>query len=241
MRLLLLATALAAAITAIPDAGSAQQRQRPGQGGQGQGQGQGRGDDQKESRAKKERDKAWQPTARLPGERNAGPCPYVKVLYDAGRYVEFAEGRETAAAVAWSGEIQGIDASCTYREDDPIKIDLDVAFNFGKGPRAEGGSKSYRWWVAVTERNRTVLAKEYFVTEARFAGGAERAAVTERLGGIVIPRASQSVSGSNFEVLVGFEVTPKMAEFNREGKRFRVDAGQTQAQASPTQGAATTR
>ena len=37
-------------------------------------------------------------------------------------------------------------------------------------------------------------------------------------------------------MLVGFDVTPEMAAFNREGKRFRVNAGQTaQAQQGQTQ------
>ena len=44
------------------------------------------------------------------------------------------------------------------------------------------------------------------------------------LGDIVIPRKDATVSGNNFEVLIGFEVTPQMAEFNREGKRFRITA-----------------
>ena len=35
----------------------------------------------------------------LPDVANAGPCPFVKVLYDAGRYHEFEGGRETASAV----------------------------------------------------------------------------------------------------------------------------------------------
>ena len=34
-----------------------------------------------------------------------------------------------------------------------------------------------------------------------------------------------NVSGSNFEVLVGFDVTPEMAAFNQAGKRFRANAG----------------
>jgi hypothetical protein len=33
------------------------------------------------------------------------------------------------------------------------------------------------------------------------------------------------VSGENFEILVGFDVTPEMADFNRQGKRFRINVG----------------
>ena len=37
----------------------------------------------------------------------------------------------------------------------------------------------------------------------------------------------------NFEVLIGFDVTPEMVEFNRSGSRFRVNAGTTPATPAP--------
>ena len=39
-----------------------------------------------------------------------------------------------------------------------------------------------------------------------------------------LPRGDATTSGENFEILIGFDVTPQMAEFNRLGKRFRVNA-----------------
>jgi hypothetical protein len=181
-------------------------------------------------RRKEQAKKDWNPAmAPLPGQRNAGPCPFVKVLYDAARYVEFQDEREASAAVVWSGEIDGVRADCRYRGDDPIDLDVDVVFSLGKGPQAQGDRKSYRYWVAVTDRNRSVLAKEYFDVEARFDKGEDRTRVVEKLRGITIPRAEETTSGANFEVLVGFDVTEKMAAFNRDGKRFRVNAGQQAA------------
>ena len=220
MRLVLSAIAFAAALLSGADPVLAQGRQ-----GQGQGQ-----DD---AARRRQQQQQWElRQGNLPGERNAGPCPFVKVLYDAARYVEFAEAREAAGAVAWTGEIQGLNANCRYRGDDPIEVAVELLFSFGKGPQAQGDSKTYRYWVAVTERNRTVLAKEWFDIQADFENGRERADYRERLGSIVIPRASEGVSGSNFEILVGFEVTPEMAAFNRDGKRFRVNAGAAAEQAA---------
>lgn len=221
---LLVVAAVATALTAATPA-FAQQT--------GRGQGTGREED---STARRNRQRSeWEtPQARLNEDRNSGPCPFVKVLYDAGRYIDFAGGREAATAVAWTGEIQGVEASCRYRDGQPITVDLDVAFTLGRGPTAQGQAKSYRWWVAVTERNRTVIAKEYFALDARFRPGQDRLAAAERLGGITIPRKDDKVSGSNFEILVGFDVTPAMAEFNREGKRFRATAGE-QAVKAPAQ------
>ncbi|MFM8374893.1 MAG: Tat pathway signal sequence domain protein [Phenylobacterium sp.] len=173
--------------------------------------------------------------APLPQLRNAGPCPFVKVLYDAGRYVEFSGGKEASAEVAWSGEIQKISAGCAYKDDEPITVAMDVLFAVGKGPKAKGDSKTYRYWVAVTQRNRMVIDKVYFDLPVRFEPGQDRAYAVERVDGIEIPRATLTTSGSNFEILVGFDVTPAMAAFNRDGKRFRLDAGaQTAASGSRT-------
>ena len=92
--------------------------------------------------------------------------------------------------------------------------------------------KAYRYWVAVTQRNREVLAKQYFTLPVSFPKGKDRVYMADKVNGIVIPRANATVAGDNFEVLVGFDVTPQMAEFNREGKRFRVNAGAPQGIAS---------
>ena len=156
----------------------------------------------------------------------------MKVLYDAGRYHEFEGGRETASAVMYSGEIQGISAGCEYRDDDPIQVRVELLFALGKGPQATADQKTYRYWVAVTDRNREILAKETFELPVAFKEGEDRVYIREDSKNITIPRASMTTSGSNFEVLVGFEVTPQMAAFNREGKRFRVTAGSQTAAAS---------
>ena len=66
-----------------------------------------------------------------------------------------------------------------------------------------------------------------------FPVGEDRVYVTETIGCITIPRAGLTTSGSNFEVLVGFEVTPQMAAFNRDGKRFRLNVGQAGTTPNP--------
>jgi len=79
--------------------------------------------------------------------------------------------------------------------------------------------------VAVTRRGVAPIAKEYFDVEVEFNGSEQIVTRTERIEHIVIPRANAEVSGENFEILVGFELTPEELQFNRDGRRFRVDAG----------------
>ena len=228
-RLILLAAA--AFMVAAPFAAHAQYPGGGGGGGMGGGRGGGGGGDDKQAQddaKKKKRDKDWGDNqAALPQMRNAGPCPFVKTLYDAGRYVEFKENREASANVGFAGEIQGISAGCQYKDDQPITVAMDVLFEFGKGPQAEGNSKTYHYWIAVTDRNRDVIARQTFDLPVNFPAGKDRVYVTDSISSIVIPRGTTTTSGANFEILVGFDVTPQMADFNRQGKRFRVNAGAT--------------
>ena len=217
-RQMLVAAAVMAALTAVPTMSYAQGRRDP----------EADQRKQQEEAAKKRKQRAeWGDTqAPLQALRNAGPCPYVKILYDAARYVEFKDEREASANVGFSGEIQGISAGCQYKDEQPIQVTMEVLFEMGKGPQAAGRQKTYRYWVAVTDRNRTVLHKETFEIPVTFPEGTDRVYVTENIGNITIPRAGIATSGSNFEILIGFEVTPQMAAFNREGKRFRLNVGQ---------------
>ncbi len=215
-RTLALLSALTLAWTVVPVVHALAQDDGGGGGGQDSG------DDA--AKKKKQKDEWELRQAPLPGKRNAGPCPFVKVLYDAARYEQFKDAAEASANVEYTGEIEGVQAACEYRGTDPIKLKMSVLFSLGKGPKASDNHKTYTYWVAVTQRNAAILAKEYFTLPVNF-GSSDRVSVADKVDGIVIPRAGQAVSGSNFEILVGFDVTPEMAAFNRDGKRFRVSAG----------------
>ncbi len=180
---------------------------------------------QDDAKRKKRDNEFGKNTAPLPQLRNAGPCPYVKTLYDAARYVEFKDGVEASANVGFTGEIQNISSACEYKSNDPIRVQARVLFELGRGPQATGRGKTYKYWVAVTDRNNAVLTKEWFSLPVNFPNGRDRVEATETVGVITIPRRDAKVSGANFEVLIGFEVTPQMAAFNRDGKRFRPNAG----------------
>ena len=188
---------------------------------------QGGGDDQGDSgESKKKKKDEWElRQAPLPSTHAAGACPYVKVLYDAARFEEFKNDEEASSAVAYTGEIQGVTSDCTYKGDEPIVVKVAVQFMLGRGPQATDSHKSYGYWVAVTHRNRSVLAKQEFSLPVAFPNGQDRVGRSEQLGDIVIPRKDSSVAGDNFEILIGFDVSPTMAEFNEDGKRFHVDAG----------------
>ncbi|HEX8660291.1 MAG TPA: Tat pathway signal sequence domain protein [Brevundimonas sp.] len=227
-----LASALAAAlaVVTVPTAANAQygspgQQNRPGQTSRP-------GQDQQQPGEQSDRPRPAR-IAPLRERAAAGPCPYVKILYDAARYVELTGDRVAAANVGYTGEIEGLVSDCGYMNDEPITVETRILFNLGRGPQAQGDGRTYRYWIAVTERNRAILAKEYFDLPVSFEGE-ETATVTQDQT-IVIPRATATTSGDHFEILVGFDVTPQMAEFNRSGSRFRVNAGTPATTPPPAQ------
>ena len=97
---------------------------------------------------------------------------------------------------------------------------------FGRGPAAQGSTHTYQYFVAVTRKNIAVIEKEVFPITVSFPPGVERVSLTETIDEVVISRANDNTSGVNFEIIVGFVVTPEQQRFNSEGKRFRVSAGQ---------------
>jgi len=160
-------------------------------------------------------------------ERNPGPCPRAFALYDASRIVEFKDDEQRFANVGFTGEIQKVRSLCRYFGTRPIVGDLEIAFDFGRGPAAEGQSTArYEYFVAVTRKNIAVIDKQTFPIDVTFPDGVDRVSVSEKINKITIPRATETTSGENFEIIIGFELTPEQRLFNVEGRRFRVSAGQ---------------
>ena len=155
---------------------------------------------------------------------NNGPCPAVRVLYDASRFVEI-EGANKFENVGFTGEIQNVTSACRYVGEDPIEVGLNIDMALGKGPKAIGNTKDVKYWVAVTRKDIAPINKHEFTGRVEFPQGADRVRLITPTVRIEIPRAHKYISGANFEVIIGFELTDKQIEFNRDGIRFKIDAG----------------
>ena len=166
---------------------------------------------------------------------NVGPCPAVRVLYEASRFVEFpgakrfeADGTTRKYAfedVGFTGEIQKVNSSCRYYGADPIDVDLDIEMALGKGPKAQGSTKYVKYWVSTTRKDVAPIGHKEFTGEVIFPEGSQRMALTTPKVKVTIPRFDATTSGANFEVIVGFVLEDDQLEFNRNGVRFKVDAG----------------
>jgi len=157
--------------------------------------------------------------------QNAGACPPIGSIYDASRVVQFNDGSDGVYTnIRYTGEITDVRGFCRYAGSSPLNAEIEIDFGFGKGPAAESSTHEFGYWVAVTRRNGKVLAKEYYTVTADFGSG-KLDGKTQKIERITIPRADETIAGSNFEILVGFDLTDEELQFNRDGKRFRMDAG----------------
>ena len=161
-------------------------------------------------------------------EPNPGPCPNALALYDAHRVVELTGENIVYENVGFTGEILNVAGRCRYTDADasPIDMEVGVRMAFGRGPAAEGRETTFDLFVAVTRTDSAVIERRVFPVTVRFDRGEDRVEVIEEFNPITIPRAAADTSGVNFEVLLGFELTDEQLQFNRDGLRFRVDAGQ---------------
>jgi len=152
-------------------------------------------------------------------EGNPAPCPNIVVLNEASRFIEF-DGDQTIDNVAYSGEVVNVTSTCRYFEDEPIDAGLTIDLAFGKGPKGEPGKQSFTYFVAVTRKDSEVIAKTEFPIEVSFGDNAVETARAD-IDKIIIPRANETISGVNFEIIIGFSVTPQQAIFNRSGKSLK--------------------
>lgn len=160
---------------------------------------------------------------------NPGPCPNALSLYDAHRLVEFPGSDELLYEnVGFTGEILNVATLCRYsgQRADPIESELAVRFAFGRGPAATSDTKVYRYFITVTRRDMAVIDRFEYEIPVRFPPGQDRVLVTEEIDRLSIPRLNETTSGANFEIIVGFVLTDEQIAFNRDGLRFRIDAGQ---------------
>jgi len=159
-------------------------------------------------------------SSRAAREANPAPCPNVIVLKDASRIVEF-DGEESLEDIAFTGEITNINIACRYFEDKPIDAEVTLDFAFGKGPKAADQEKIYKYFVAVTRQNLEVIAKKEFAVRAKFGEKNSVVFASEEIDEIHIPRSGENISGTNFEIIVGFSLDREQIIFNRSGKSLK--------------------
>ena len=158
--------------------------------------------------------------ARANSEGNPAPCPNAFALDEAARMIVF-DGEPSLDTVAWSAEVTDVRTSCRYTTDRPIQAQVEVDFAVGRGPAADGETLDVTYFVAVTRRDKDLIAKEEFTVPVTIREGRATTDLTERIREITIPRLNENTSGTNFEIAVGFALSREQLLYNRSGRSLK--------------------
>lgn len=149
------------------------------------------------------------------------PCPPVSILSDASEITTFGQGRgQDLTDVAFRGSIEQVGRVCDYnRAGDTVTSTTGIRLVATRGPAAQSNQTTLIFFVAVVDREQTILARERFESTLSFQANQRQAGVVEEIEQVIPIRPD--LRGLDYEILVGFELSPEQLEYNRQEKQRR--------------------
>jgi hypothetical protein len=146
--------------------------------------------------------------------KEAGPpCPRVAVVPELGRTTIYRDGpARDLTDVRYNAEITDARGSCRY-DRTGVGVDMTVDIVGERGPAADGDGTDVQYFVAITDPQRNILAKEVFPTRIPFRPNERRAGIREEIEER-IPLPPGAV-GADYRIMLGFQLSPEEAARNR--------------------------
>ncbi|MCD8497142.1 MAG: hypothetical protein LRZ85_03100, partial [Alphaproteobacteria bacterium] len=145
-------------------------------------------------------------------------CPQVKIVDDLSSLSEFADLSDPADYNLISRvTLAQTESNCQYDGNNAV-VDLKLVFEGQIGPkgRAKPGDTptfAYPFFIAVTNGNNEIKAKEVFGASVTYTAGAQGHTYYESLRQIIPVENAQEAR--DFNVLVGFQLSPEQLRYNR--------------------------
>ena len=151
----------------------------------------------------------------------SAPCPGVSILRDTSEITLFAQGRgQDLTDVVYRASIERVASNCDYtRAGDTVTSTLAARLVATRGPAAQASEETLVYFVAVVDKDQKVLARERFNSTFTFQANQRQAAAIEEIEQIIPIR--RDLRGIDYEILVGFQLTPEQLEFNRQERQRR--------------------
>ena len=152
------------------------------------------------------------------------PCPGVSILDQARLLTLYRDGTgRDLTDVAFEVELRNVSARCDLDIDEEeggsVRVAFDLSIRATRGPAAWAAGTdrlSIPFFVALTDANRQIVAKEVFGAEIAFAATDMRARTVEAIEQWI--PLGPGESGAAYETLVGIQLTPAQLEDARRRK-----------------------
>lgn len=149
--------------------------------------------------------------------RTPPACPRASIISDGATVTRFREGTgRDLTDVVVKGEIVDVAVDCNY-DRRGVDVALQVAIAATRGPADRNRVADFEYFVAVTDPQRNILAKEVFQVRLQFPPNAQRTGTVDEIEPR-IPLKNRD-EGVDYQIIVGFQLTPEEMEWNRSQKR----------------------
>jgi hypothetical protein len=146
-------------------------------------------------------------------------CPSTAILHDAGELVRFATvPPQGPGDVSFTTRMKYISGVCDVSEKE-IEMELSTVMEAVRGPANEKGEARFVYFVAILDKDKTVLTRTKFPMIARFQGRETKLDFSEAVT-VTIPKKDKSLP-KDYIVYLGFEMTPDELAYNRKKQRIR--------------------
>ncbi|EME71522.1 hypothetical protein H261_02636 [Paramagnetospirillum caucaseum] len=150
--------------------------------------------------------------------KTAPPCPPVYIMSDAAKITKYRSGAgRDLTDVEMEGEIVAFKGDCVY-DDKGGEVSLQLAFELRRGPAAQGRTLDVTYFVAVPKFYPAAEAKGVFTFPVTFPDTADRLRATDDEVVMRLPVKTKELI-DNYEIFIGFQLTPEEMEMNRRNKR----------------------
>ena len=146
-------------------------------------------------------------------------CPATAVLDDAGELVRFGTVPPKGPGdVSFNVRMKYISGICDVDEK-VVVMELRTAMEAARGPANEKGELHFVYFVAILDRDKTVLSRTKFPMIARFQGRETTLEFADAVT-VTIPRKTGDIP-KDYIVYLGFEMSPEELAYNRKKLRNR--------------------
>jgi hypothetical protein len=137
-------------------------------------------------------------------------CPAVGVIDHLNTITRFNGQGQTNGDVVFDATIVDLEANCS--EGGVVSTEISFSIRAKKGVAFEGQFHQLTYYVVVLRDSHMITHKKVYTTRVNFKTGSNTAGVRETL--VQTFNSFEEPRRYDYEILVGFEVTPEELQFN---------------------------
>ena len=145
----------------------------------------------------------------------APPCPKVALLADAAHLTVYRDGPgRDLTDIRFEADLGRISGECVYRKrNTQVTVEMKLTIVAKRGPADRDRLADLGYFVAILDAQANVLARQEFQSQIEFPLDQAQVGTLEELEQVIPLKKDQP--GSDFDVLVGFRLTPEQLQRNR--------------------------